>query len=371
MAGHRNNPTACLHTLVIFWTDIMTTEDTTTAIASWRPGGIKNLTPGLVERGKIKIGMKGAPRQSKSGNTFQAPQKLDHFIVTTMERGQDGNFIADAEVMNRLGSAPKEIPVMLVYDDIDLNFPTRYAMYNGKTLQCTGDGDTARWRNDDGTHMMVQCPCHRQDPAYQGKDKCKITGTLSVIIDGAEVIGGVWKFRTTSYNSVVGILSSLAMIKRVSGGVLAGVPMVMKLSPKAVVDPVRGGQQTVYIVSLEYRGSVQSLRNQGYSTLLEQQKHGVRIEQIEQQARALLAYQPDPYEVEAEDIVPEFYPEQQPAETAEPRKPSVVPRRTFAGKQTINTQPVNQNHSPNPEQETEAVTHHEPASTGDELPDAF
>lgn len=332
----------------------MTTEHPVT-ITPWRPGGIKNLTPGLVERGKIKIGMKGAPRQKSGGSgTWQAPQKLDHFVVTTMERGADNNFLPDAEVMNRLGPSPKEIPVMLVYDDIELNFPTRYAMYDGKTLKCTGDGETARWRNDDGTHMMVQCPCHRQDPAYQGKDKCKITGTLSVIIDGAEVIGGVWKFRTTSYNSVVGILSSLAMIKRVSGGVLAGVPMVMKLSPKAVVDPVRGGQQTVYVVSLEYRGSVQSLRDQGYATLLAQQTHGARIEQIEQQARALLAYQPDPYEIEAEDIVPEFYPEQQQGSEAK-AEPTVAPKgRTFAGKQTINTKPINKNNPPDQTQKAEA-----------------
>ena len=64
----------------------------------------------------------------------------------------DNNFLPDTEVMNRLGAAPKEIPVMLVYDDIELNFPTRYAMYDGKTLGCTGDGETARWRNDDASH---------------------------------------------------------------------------------------------------------------------------------------------------------------------------------------------------------------------------
>lgn len=283
----------------------------TNNIAHWRPGSIKNLTPGLVERGKIKIGMKGAARQSRSGNTFQAPQKLDHFIVTTMERGQDNNFLPDTLVMGMLGDAPREIPVVLVYDDIDLNFPTRYAMYSGKTLQCTGDGETARWRNEDGTYQAVQCTCPRQDPAYQGKDKCKITGTLSVIVSGADVIGGVWKFRTTSYNSVVGILSSLAMIKRISGGVLAGIPLTMKLSPKAVTDPVGGSQQTIYVVSLEYRGSAKSLRDHGFTQLLEQQKHGVRIEKIEEQARLLLSYQPDPYESEADDIVPEFFPSQQ------------------------------------------------------------
>ena len=64
-------------------------------------------------------------------------------------------------------------------------------MYNGKTLQCTGDGQLGKWRNEDGSFTPVQCPCNKQDPTYTGKDKCKINGTLSVIIDGADVIGGV------------------------------------------------------------------------------------------------------------------------------------------------------------------------------------
>ena len=51
---------------------------------------IKNLCPGLVERGKIKIGMKGETRRSQSGGTYQLPVKLNHFLITTMERGQDG-----------------------------------------------------------------------------------------------------------------------------------------------------------------------------------------------------------------------------------------------------------------------------------------
>jgi len=278
-------------------------------VSQWRPQGIRNLTSGLVERGKIKIGKKGEARKSQRGNTFQAPQKLDHFIVTTMDRGQDGNFVRDQEIMSMLGSAPKEIPITLIYDDIGLNFPTRYAMYKGKTLQCTGDGVDSKWRNDDGTFMLCQCPCPRQSPDYKGSDKCKINGTLSAIIRGADVVGGAWKFRTTSYNSVVGILSSLAMIKRITGGALAGIPLIMKLSPKSVANPLNGNQQTIYVVSIEYRGSVESLRDSGYSTLLEQQKHGVRVEYIESQARMLLSQDPDEYEEDSEDITGEFYPE--------------------------------------------------------------
>lgn len=300
-------------------------------LAKWRPQGIRNLTPGLVERGKIKIGRKGASRTSSGGNNFQMPEKLDHFLITTMDRTQDNNFEVDERIMGLIGNN-KEIPVMLVYDDPQLNFPTRYAMYKGKTLQCTGDGELGKWRNDDGSFMPVQCPCPKQDPAYTGKDKCKINGTLSVIIDGADVIGGVWKFRTTSYNSVVGLLSSMAMIQRITGGPLAGVPLVLKVSPKSVQDPIRGSQQTIYVVSLEYRGSASQLRSIGYQTLLDQQKHGVRIEQIENNARALLAELPDPLEDEAEDVVTEFYPEQQEGYVEAKKADEVVQRKSFANR---------------------------------------
>lgn len=334
--------------------------------ANWRPAGVVNLNPQLVERGKIKIGMKGAARQSKSGGSYQMPVKLDHFLVTTSERGEDGNFTRDSEIMGMLGENPREIPVTLIYDDIALNFPTRYAMYEGRQLKCTGDGQQARWNDRDGARM-VQCPCPRQNPDYAGKDKCKINGTLSVIITGADVIGGAWKLRTTSYNSVVGLLSSMAMIKRVSGGVLAGIPLVLKVSPKAATSP-DGKQQTIYVVSLEYRGSVQSLQNIGYNVMLQHKQHGVRIEQLEQQARILIASHADEYQDESDDIVSEFYPEQQEGYSANPKPTDTTNRpRTFAhlgGQSNVPQQPRNTapqqdvSAKPEPKQQQRPVIEH-------------
>lgn len=281
--------------------------------------GIKNLMPGLVERGKIKIGNKGQVRRSSQGKEFQAPQKLDHFLVTTMVRGDDNNFLRDEAIHKQLGDKPTTIPVRLLYDDIDLNFQTRYACYNGRTLWCSGDGEVARrvrpGSGQNGKPLeydQVSCTCERQSPTFQGKGKCKITGNLSVMIDGVGVVGGVWKFRTTSYNSVVGILSSLALIKRITGGPLAGIPLNMVLTPKAVSDPVTGAQQTVYVVSLEFRGTVDQLRAIGHDQLLSQHQHQLRIERIEEEARALLTHNPTQYAApddEGEDVE-EFYPEE-------------------------------------------------------------
>lgn len=285
-----------------------------------RSMGIKNLMPGLVERGKIKIGNKGAMRKSNQGNDFQAPQKLDHFLITSMARGQDNNFLRDDKIHAVLGDKPTEIPVVLLYDDIELNFQTRYACYNGKNLHCSGDGETARYiktpanpqTNAPAEYAERDCTCYRQDPTYQGKDKCKINGNLSVMISGVDVVGGVWKFRTTSYNSVVGLLSSLALIKRITGGPLAGIPLTLTVQPKTVSDPIKGSTQVVYMVGLEYRGAIEALQQTGYQTLLTRQQHNIRIEHIEDEAKRLISHTPQTFAApdDIDDDLAEFYPEQ-------------------------------------------------------------
>lgn len=277
---------------------------------------IKNLQPRLAERGKIKIGSKGAMIKSRAGNDFQPPVKLDHFVVTTLERGPDGNFKRDEAVHALIGVSPTRIPIRLLFDDPELSLMSRYACFKGKTMWCAGDGETAtRLVNQAaGKRETVTCTCERAAPTYTGQDKCKINGALSVIIDGINGVGGVYQFRTTSYNSVLGLMSSLGLIRRITGGALAGIPLDLVVGPKAVASPIDGAMQTVYVVGLEYRGSVDELRDEGYKVLSSNAAHGARIEQIESEMRARLAL-PAPADVPiagdvADDIVDEFYPNQ-------------------------------------------------------------
>ena len=65
---------------------------------------IKNgLSVRFAEVGKIKVGGKGETRKSKEGKDYQLPVKYDHFVVTTTEKGKDGNFVIDSEIMSKLG----------------------------------------------------------------------------------------------------------------------------------------------------------------------------------------------------------------------------------------------------------------------------
>lgn len=267
---------------------------------------VKNLRPGLTECGKIKIGMKGQLVRSQKGNDFQPPKKLDHFLITTLERAQDGNLKRDEAMHKRFGDAPTAIPVRLLFNDPWLNFQTVYTAFKGGARWCTGDGETAT-RITNGKSTSRECPCELLDMNHEGADKCKINGTLSVVIEGATVVGGVWKLRTTSINTCQGIASSLVLLSGVTAGRIAGVPLMLTLRPKAATTP-KGQQTTVYVVGLEYRGTMEQLRDMSYREALADAAHGQRVQHIEEQARLLLTA-PAVNEEEDEDIRDEFYPQ--------------------------------------------------------------
>ncbi len=275
---------------------------------------VKGLTPQLAERGRIKIGMKGDEKTSSQGKKFMMPVKLDHFLLTTMQRDAVGRLLPDTALMARLqpeGGKIIEIPVRLLFDDIDLNFQTRYACYRGNRCWCSGDGEKAQRLagENNGKYQEVSCPCERMDPYYTGQDRCKILGTLQVLIEGTDRIGGVWKFRSTSWNTVNAVLSSLALIKTITGGPLAGIPLWMVLSPKTVTVPTSGQNMVVFVVSLEYRGSEQELAELGYAIARRRIEHRVKMEQVESEARRLLLPpHAEPMEEQAETGA-EFFPD--------------------------------------------------------------
>ena len=269
---------------------------------------VKNLRPGLTEVGKIKIGQKGRVIQSRNGNEFQPPQKLDHFVITTLHRGADDNFLRDDGIHKRLGDKPTEIPVRLLFNDPWMNFRTQYVAFWGKTRFCTGDGETAQRLQKDGTLRELACPCERLDPGFDQNGKCKINGTLSVIIDGAEVVGGVWNLRTTSINTCQGIASSLAMLATVTSGNIAGVPLMLTIRPKAAQTP-DGKATTIYVVGLEFRGSIEDLRGHAEKRALADATFGRRMLQIEEMASVALDA-PIVSDEEAIDVIQEFYPEE-------------------------------------------------------------
>lgn len=317
--------------------------------------------PRLAEVGKIKIGGKGKKVTSKKGAQFRVPEKYDHFVITTnFKDPRTDDFVVDLGLMRRIGQQTgqdpanlRSIPITLLFDDPDLNFQVRFSCYTGARLWCVGDGAKAVRLKANGQREAVQCPCERVLPGYQGQEKCKVFGRLSVILEGAERIGGVWVFRTTSWNTARNILSSMLLIKQITGGILSGLPLVLTIQPKHVVL-ANGQGQTVYVVNVEYPGSIEQITRRALEIKRQRTEYKVRVELLENQVRKRLLAMPEVDEEEEKDIQEEFYPEngqeaqepvtEEPAETQEENA-----KAELGPEEAAETQPISQSSGAEPE----------------------
>lgn len=281
---------------------------------------IKTMLPRLAEIGKIKIGGKGEERTSKENSKkFRLPIKYDHFVITTNEKDAKGNFVIDTDIMKAIGNNSKEIEIRLLYDSIELNFLTSFSLYNGHKCWCRGDGEKAiRVFVDDKkktTKKEIVCPAGECE--YLINSKCKPSGLLSCLLPQSESIGGVYKFRTHSWNSVQNILSSLAFIQAKTGGKLANIPFKLSILKKATEE-----HGNVITVNLIFAGNDDDLKNAVIAETSRREKYKVDILKLENLAKKIgVADDND----DPADVYDEFY---TPAEvvTVETRTEKINPK---------------------------------------------
>ena len=262
---------------------------------------IKTFVPGLKEIGKIKIGRKGAMKTSKKGTEYRPPEKFNHFEVVTLHKDDNGDFIPDAAVMGLIGDDCKELDVSLLYNDPTLNFFTRFNQYKGGKCMCSGDGEHAV--QADGTKLV----CNPDTCPVFATKKCKPNGILSVVLKDAPRLGGVYKFRTTSVNSIRSILSSLFFIQSLTGGVLADIPLKMTIAPQSVNPVGSPTAQTIYVVNIEYPGNMDDLHKQTIELMT--RKAGMQSKIVELEAQARIAITAPETKEDIQDAEYEFYPD--------------------------------------------------------------
>lgn len=270
------------------------------------------LRPRLPELGKIKIGGKGATRKSSQGKEFQLPVKYDHFVITTRQRGQDGNFVRDDAIHRIVGQKPTELDIRLMWDEPHHNFRASLTAYDGKQRVCEGDG-TRAWDRKLGQWIPCTCPLLKQHQGeYRGPKRptnvvCKPYGVLSVILEAAEVFGGYYVFRTTSWETISAITAALETFRQ-QFGFLAGLPLRMVLYPATDTYEEGGKLKTShsYKVGLVIRGSFETARQ------IAAEAHE-RLSQLQLPAPEAAEIHAEELrrrdEEEAEDIAAEFFPE--------------------------------------------------------------
>lgn len=201
------------------------------------------ITPPTV--GRISIG------RIVEKNGKRLPEKDDAFTITTQvqQRGEWLLHPLNDELRKATTGKLRAIPVRFLFNDPDLNLRAEYSAFDRETGRpvCVGNGETCRRAGDAG---IEELPCPSPDGCAFGQGgACKPYGRLNVLIgDTGEMES--FLFRTTSYNSIRTLAARLHYFAAVSGGLLACVPLELKLRGKSTTQSYRA---PIYYVDLGVR----------------------------------------------------------------------------------------------------------------------
>jgi hypothetical protein len=184
------------------------------------------ITPPLI--GRISIG------RVVERNGKRLPEKDDQFTLTTQVQGRDGWLLHPLDEKLRKeaeGQKLRSIPVRLLFNDPDLNLRADYSQFDRATGRpvCVGNGEICRRTGKEG---MASLPCPGPDACAFAQGGCKAYARLNVVVGEGDALGS-FVLRTTSYNTIRTLAARLAYFSAVSGGLLACLPLELKLRGKS------------------------------------------------------------------------------------------------------------------------------------------
>lgn len=202
------------------------------------------ITPPVI--GRISIG------RVVEKNGKRLPEKDDQFTLTSQVQNRDGWILHPLdETLRKAGSPGKlrAIPVRVLFNDPNLNLRAEYSLFDRETGRpvCVGNGETCKRVSADGIAVL---PCPSPDGCGFGKGAgCKPYGRLNVVVGEEDELGS-FIFRTTSYNSIRTLAARLQYFGAVSGGLLACLPLELKLRGKSTAQSYRSA---IFYVDLGVR----------------------------------------------------------------------------------------------------------------------
>jgi hypothetical protein len=269
------------------------------------------LTPPII--GRISIG------KVVEKNGKRLPEKDDEFTVTSQVQGKDGwvPHPVDQELRKAEGGKLRSIPIRLLFDDPDLNLRASYCLFDrpsGRPL-CVGNGETCRRSTASGVQTL---PC----PAPEGcelaeRGGCKPYGRMNVRIGDDDELGS-FIFRTTGFNSIRTLSTRMRYLQAVSGGLLATMPLELRLRGKSTTQSHRAA---VYYVDLIPRTGVSLAQALASAKALHEERRAAGIDQAALEEAARQGFACGAFEESAEEgmaVVEEFF-------QAESEQHAVVP----------------------------------------------
>lgn len=241
------------------------------------------ITPPII--GRIAIGK----LVEKDGRYL--PEKDDAFTLTTQVQTRGGWLLHPLHKMLAAQTANgkiRSIPVTLLFDSPELNLRAAYSVFDRSTGRplCVGNGESAKRITQQGVESV---PCPGPDLcSFAQTYPCKPFGRLNVQVDGQDDPLASFIFRTTGFNSIRTLAARLQYFQAVSGGLLASLPLSLKLRAKSTTQSYRA---PVYYVDLTLREGVtlQQALTEAKDSRQAEQKAGLNRQALEQAATQGLA----------------------------------------------------------------------------------
>lgn len=283
------------------------------------------ITPPVV--GRISIG------RVVERNGKRLPEKDDQFTLTSQVQGRDGWLLHPLDKKLRKeaeGQKLRAIPVRMLFSDPELNLRADYSLFDRATGRpvCVGNGETCRRMGKEG---VVSLPCLGPDACAFAQGGCKAYARLNVVVgEGDDDALGSFVLRTTSYNTIRTLAARLAYFSAVSGGLLACLPLELKLRGKSTTMSYG---TPIYYVDLVVRSDLMLEQAITQAKELDGQRCASGFDQAALDEAARAGFANGAFEELKEDtaaVVDEFYPETSPVGGGEVAETGTSPE-TLAG----------------------------------------
>jgi hypothetical protein len=261
------------------------------------------ITPPVI--GRISIG-RIVEKQGK-----RLPEMDDQFTITTQVQDKDGGWRLHPidDTLRQAGTGKlRTIPVRLMFNDPSLNFRAEYTMFDRKKARpvCMGNGEQCQRITTEGLQSLP-CPSPDLCPLAEG-GACKPYGRLNVLI-GDDDATGSFIFRTTGFNSIRTLTARLNYLSGLSGGLLACLPLELKLRGKSTAQSYG---RPIYYVDLVIRSGLAAEEAVSQARDLDVRRKACGYDQHGLDAAAQAGFDLGMFEDDDEDgasVVEEFFPE--------------------------------------------------------------
>lgn len=212
--------------------------------------GMTNRGEGFPQIGDIRKGAAKKEGEKRPG------ADLDYFRVDFLEGEED----AAAAWENKSKDEPRELSIVLPFNEIDRCWDAWLEAYQAGALLARSDGERFLYLRDHKTGEVIvqngiEVATGKERKYTDGevihsytknKEKvevvCKPVGRLRVLLPELQRLAYMI-VHTTSIHDIINISEQLAALKKINGGVLVGIPMLLKRRPKMISTPREGGKR--------------------------------------------------------------------------------------------------------------------------------